>query len=304
MKSCSKCGALHEKNSVFCSRSCANSRVISDSSKKLISTALSNKNRITIETTKKQRVPRIIAMCASCSGEFEKTEKSNQKYCSVKCSSANHGGYRNGSGKAKTGYYKGIYCGSTYELVWVIFQMDNNIPFSRFPGTLEFEGRKYIPDFIQDGVIIEIKGYEDQDSVDRKTLVANANGYTVRLLRRDDLTAEFEWVKRHHIHKNLEELYDNYSPKFEYSCVECGTAFVSNKEKRLEPVCSRKCSALLARKKRHNPSRKSNKLSKAQVLEIFKNNSVTNDELASQFSISKSMVSSIKSKRCYAWVHE
>ena len=42
------------------------------------------------------------------------------------------GGYRPGSGRAKTGYYKGIYCGSTYELAWVIYQIDNNKDFSRF----------------------------------------------------------------------------------------------------------------------------------------------------------------------------
>lgn len=27
------------------------------------------------------------------------------------------GGYRKGSGRSKHGYYKGIYCGSTYELL-------------------------------------------------------------------------------------------------------------------------------------------------------------------------------------------
>jgi hypothetical protein len=50
------------------------------------------------------------------------------------------GGYRIGSGRSKSGYYKGIYCGSTYELCWAIHALDHNIKFSRFDKKLEKDG--------------------------------------------------------------------------------------------------------------------------------------------------------------------
>lgn len=152
------------------------------------------------------------------------------------------GGYRPGSGRAKSGYYRGIYCGSTYELVWVIYQFDHNKEFERFSGLLEYNGRKYIPDFLQDGKIIEIKGYEPQNLVDEKTLVAQHHGYDVIVLRKEDLRQEFEWVKKTYSYKNVFELYDGYKPKYEYECSCCSEKFVTdNKRRKEEKFCSRTC---------------------------------------------------------------
>ena len=41
------------------------------------------------------------------------------------------GGLRHGSGKGKKGWYKGIFCDSTYELVFVIYYKDHEIPIKR-----------------------------------------------------------------------------------------------------------------------------------------------------------------------------
>lgn len=152
-----------------------------------------------------------------------------------------HGGYRLGSGRAKTGYYKGIYCGSTYELVWVIYQLDHNREFSRFDGCVEFEGKKYFPDFLQNDKIIEIKGYESKEKVDKKTEIANKNGYDVIVLRKSDLIEEFDWVLTKY-GKNLISLYDSYKPKYEYSCSHCGVCFGKEKKSKYAKVyCSRQC---------------------------------------------------------------
>ena len=43
MKDCPKCGARHDNNGMFCSRSCANSRVFSDEAKHKKSIALKGK---------------------------------------------------------------------------------------------------------------------------------------------------------------------------------------------------------------------------------------------------------------------
>lgn len=154
-----------------------------------------------------------------------------------------HGGYRKGSGRAKTGYYNGIYCGSTYELVWVIYQINHNLEFERFSGHLEYEGKKYFPDFLQNGKIIEIKGYESIESVAEKTKVANMNGYDVIVLRKPQLENEFLWVCNKYNTKNYAELYDDYKPKYTYSCDSCGVLFNRDKKSKYNKIfCSRKCS--------------------------------------------------------------
>jgi len=127
-----------------------------------------------------------------------------------------HGGYREGSGRAKTGYYKGIYCGSTYELCWVIHAIDHNIEFQRFPNKLEKDGVIYYPDFLlSDGnTIIEPKGYEKQESVDKKTKVAESFGYIVKVMRKEDLQYAFDYVIRVYGTKKFFDLYDEYKPRY------------------------------------------------------------------------------------------
>lgn len=75
-----------------------------------------------------------------------------------------NGGYREKSGNSKKGYFRGVYCQSTYELVWVIYNLDHAVEFIRNKTAFvyEFEGktRKYYPDFylIKDQKYVEIKG--------------------------------------------------------------------------------------------------------------------------------------------------
>jgi hypothetical protein len=54
------------------------------------------------------------------------------------------GGYRQGSGRGKKGWYRGYWCDSTYELVYVIFNLDHGIAFSRKTERFAyvFESRK------------------------------------------------------------------------------------------------------------------------------------------------------------------
>jgi hypothetical protein len=87
------------------------------------------------------------------------------------------GGAREGSGRAKTGWYQGIYCGSTYELSFLIWHLDNGISIKRctqkFVYTFNNESHTYYPDFEVNGTIFEIKGrIQDVDHV--KVRAANA----------------------------------------------------------------------------------------------------------------------------------
>ena len=184
--------------------------------------------------------------CIICEKEHSGAGKTCGKPCKHKLISLNTkgkcGGYREGSGRAKTGYFKGIYCGSTYELIWVIYQIDHDIPFERFPSLLEWNGIKYIPDFLQDNKIIELKGFESDESVSKKTAVANHHGYEVVVLRKENLQKEFDWVKENYKYKNVFELYDEYKPKYSYSCSCCGIDFKTDSKKITEDkFCGRVC---------------------------------------------------------------
>ena len=73
------------------------------------------------------------------------------------------GGYHKGSGRGKKGWYKGIFCDSSWELAYVIYCLENNKSIKRCEErrTYIFEGveKIYIPDFVVDGQVVEIKGY-------------------------------------------------------------------------------------------------------------------------------------------------
>ena len=72
-------------------------------------------------------------------------------------------GPRKGSSRGKKGWYKGYWCDSSWELAWVIYNLDNNIAFTRNTEGFEYLfdniKHKYFPDFKKEDVFIEIKGY-------------------------------------------------------------------------------------------------------------------------------------------------
>jgi len=237
---CPKCNTAHNKPGIYCSRTCANSRVWTDADKEIKALSF-------ITSTKTIKASTISKMC-DCGTAFETKPYHKVIYCSRKCSSEYQrkapGGYRIGSGRSNSGYYRGIYCGSTYELCWVIHSLDHNIGFTRFPNLLEKDGLKYYPDFLlADGnTIIETKGFEKQESVNKKTALAESFGYTVNVLRKDDLVYAFEYVQEKYNTTEYQTLYDGYKPKYNYVCSCCSIEFSRDKKLKTDVVyCSRTC---------------------------------------------------------------
>lgn len=89
--------------------------------------------------------------------EEERRNKISQKM-------KNYGGLRHGSGRGQKGWYKGYFCDSSWELAWIVYNIDHNITFERnfekFPYEHDNIKRFFIPDFImENGLYVEIKGY-------------------------------------------------------------------------------------------------------------------------------------------------
>jgi len=74
------------------------------------------------------------------------------------------GGYNPKGGRGKKGWYKGYWCDSSWELAWIIYNLEHGRKFSKntkkFSYIYKGKVKNYIPDFlIDDGTYVEVKGY-------------------------------------------------------------------------------------------------------------------------------------------------
>lgn len=104
------------------------------------------------------------------------------------------GGYKQGSGRGKKGWYKGFYCDSSWELAYVIYCLEHSIDIKRNTEwrQYEWEGqiKNYIPDFIVNGALQEIKGYDSRQW--RAKIAANPD---VKVFFEKDLKEVFKYVR-------------------------------------------------------------------------------------------------------------
>ena len=91
------------------------------------------------------------------------SKESREKISKTAKMNKRSGGYRIGSGRGKRGYYKGYYCDSSWELAYVIYNIDHGIEFQRnhrkFPYIFEGEEHEFMPDWKIGNKYVEIKGY-------------------------------------------------------------------------------------------------------------------------------------------------
>lgn len=106
------------------------------------------------------------------------------------------GGFRESAVKGcyKYGYYKNIRCDSSWELAFVVFNIEHNIPIKRNTQRFEYfiDGKKhiFIPDFVvNETEIIEIKG--KQDSNWKRKQLAYPN---IKFIFREDIKKYLDYV--------------------------------------------------------------------------------------------------------------
>jgi len=239
-----------KKEKYYCSRSCANSRIFTNETKHKISEK--NKNQIPWNKggfIKDGKIikenNKTIKKCPICEKEFDVyLHNMNRIYCSKNCYLQDKhcsfrkkpcGGIRKGSGRGKFGWYKGFWSDSSWELAWIIYNIDHNIIFKRNYKGFEyyFNNKKYnfYPDFIIDGKFYEIKGYMDSKN---KSKIKQFEDELI-IIDKIGIKPFIEYVIKKY-GKNYIELYEENPHKIKNKkCLTCGNECVNI-------YCSRFCS--------------------------------------------------------------
>lgn len=95
----------------------------------------------------------------------EKAEIERKKKISLSMKGNTNWIFNKRKGNGKKGWYKGIFCDSAWELAFVVYYMENGFNIRRCTECRQYQWKgeyhKYLPDFITDEGIIEVKGTKD-----------------------------------------------------------------------------------------------------------------------------------------------
>ena len=105
-----------------------------------------------------------------------------------------NGGVRKSIIPYKRGYYKGYHCDSSWELAYVIYNIEHNITFEQchesFSYEYENETHKYYPDFKEGDVYVEIKNFNS------KKFIAKLEQFPfkIKVLYKEDVKPYLDYV--------------------------------------------------------------------------------------------------------------
>ena len=254
-----KCLEIRRKNSTGVKESIKNGRMVISPACTTSGIASWNKG-LTKETDFRLKNLSESLISKYRSGELYPTSRGRHHTEETKRKLSKCGGIKKGAGRGKHGWYKGYWCDSSWELAWIIYQLDHGVKFERndIGFDYEFEGkkRKYYPDFrLTDGTYVEIKGWlNDMTKAKIDQFVAPLLVITGKLI---------EPYVKYVVCKygvNFVEMYADYKkPKREiFICPICGGNSLGFGR---DNICN-KCSILDGRKKSHKevPSSKTIKL--------------------------------------------
>ena len=231
-KSCVNCNKIlcnEQKRNKFCSCRCSaiynqkdGTRKCPEHQKKILSDLYRGKgfgNAITRTGRWGYKIERIEKKCQSCNKRMYllPNRAKTKKFCSKKCYNeelktgylkGRSGGYRYKSGYGIQGWYKGIFCNSSWELAWVIYNFDHHIKFERnktgFPYIFKEKTYKFYPDFkLTDESYVEIKGYRNDKTDSKFAQFKNK----LLILEKKEITPFLNYVYRKY-GRNFTNLYE------------------------------------------------------------------------------------------------
>lgn len=122
------------------------------------------------------------------------------------------GGIKQGAGRGKKGWYKGYWCSSSWELAFIIYNLEHDIKFERnsLGFEYEFDGKrhKYYPDFImEDKTYIEVKGYKSAKWNAKKDSFVGS----LKIIDKDGIRLYIDYVESKY-GKDFYRLYEDNPP--------------------------------------------------------------------------------------------
>jgi predicted nucleic acid-binding Zn ribbon protein len=216
-KKCLKCNSVipYEKRiNKFCSHSCSASTMNKNRTIHYSEDAKRKLKELGAKIPRKYGWSTYEKKCIICNEAFfVDWIKKSKKTCSDKCRSKAHAlnNYKKDITFGKWGYYQGIYCASSWELAFLIYNKDLKKDIQRCRLTFDYrmndEDKTYFPDFLIDAIIYEVKGRELEDVALKTQAVIDA-GYQIELIRKKEITPIIKFLKEKYKVKDLTELYD------------------------------------------------------------------------------------------------
>lgn len=222
-KKCKQCNEplIYKKEETkFCNKSCAakyNNKnmiyTVEGKERQKLSGLMNKKNLITGES-KKGIYTIISKVCEICKNNFTVNYKKKlNRTCSKECRSLLYSQTNNRENNTygKFGYYQGIYCASSWELAFLIYNKDLGKDIQRceltFTYFMDDQQHTYFPDFIMGNIIYEVKGYEKED-VQLKTQAVLDAGYKIDVIRKKEIMPIIKQLKKKYNVKDITTLYD------------------------------------------------------------------------------------------------
>lgn len=228
---CERCGnqftltateyQFNKKLHFYCSRSCANARQHTQNTRQKISKSLCElhghkaPDKFCVRCGKKLCIQNTSGYCRNCiyySVDFRSKLSAGLRR------SGKAGGYRVNSSWGHHGWYKGYHCDSSWELAYVIYNLDHGISFARnyekFKYKYQGKWHNYLPDFVVDTNYIEIKGRW----TDKWQAKLDQFPYPDRLvvLTRKDMKPYIDYTISTY-GSDFVRLYENSQPNIDYS---------------------------------------------------------------------------------------
>lgn len=119
---------------------------------------------------------------------------------------------------ARNGYYKGIFCGSTWELAFLVYCIDHKIPIIRCKETFKYEyneqSHSYLPDFYLTSAkqYIEIKGknqFYNKEIINAKMQAVVDIGLNYEIIDDSKITKYIDYCKDTYNTNDISSLYDH-----------------------------------------------------------------------------------------------
>jgi hypothetical protein len=175
----------------YCSDKCSRQRTLSEETKsKIRNSLILNGNMFTPPKRDKKIIQFTCLKCGECGVNQKYREQKYHKKCWLEIS----GGIKKGSSRGKSGWYKGYWLDSSYELAYLIYCIDHNIKIERNKKGFEYfyKNKKHLfyPDFIVNDEYVEIKNFES----DLTNAKISYFPYEIKVIYKKDIKIYLDYV--------------------------------------------------------------------------------------------------------------